>query len=143
MASSFSAQIAAAVTEIKGGLEAVIRQSADDVADDASLPVAQGGNMPVMDGFLRNSRVAALNTEPSGPTDKPAGYSNTGAPPEVTAAIAGFEIGDTICIRWTANYARYVEYGARGRAGRGFVRQAAQKWPAFVAANAARLLNGR
>lgn len=132
MASSFSAQIAAAVTEIKGGLNAVVKQSAQDVLEDASRPVAQGGSMPIQTGFLRNSLAVAINAEPT---------ASTG--PEVTAQIAGFEMGDTIAARWTADYAVHVEYGARGRAGRGFVRQAAQRWPALVAANAARLLNGR
>lgn len=142
MSGTFSAQIAAAVAEIKGGVEAVVRQSAQDVLEDASRPVAQGGNMPVDTGFLRNSLVVGLNVEPTGPGEKPEGYSNTGAP-AVELAIAGFDLGDTISARWTANYAKHVEYGARGRAGRAFVRQAAQKWAAFVSANAARLLNGR
>lgn len=88
--------------------------------------------MPVDTGFLRNSLAVAVNAEPTAATG-----------PEVAARIAGFELGDTISARWTAHYAVHVEYGARGRPGRAFVRQAAQKWPAFVAANAARLLNGR
>lgn len=88
--------------------------------------------MPVDTGFLRNSLAVAINTEPTNATG-----------PEVTAQIAGFEMGDTIAARWTADYAVHVEYGARGRTGRGFVRQSAQKWQGFVAANAARLLNGR
>lgn len=142
MAGTFSAQIAAAVAEIKGGVEAVVKQSAQDVLEEASRPVAQGGNLPVDLGFLRNSLSVALNAEPTGPSAKPDGYSNTGAP-AVELAIAGFEMGDTISARWTAEYAPHVEYGARGRPGRAFVRQAAQKWASFVAANAARLLNGR
>ena len=73
--------------------------------------------MPVSTGFLRNSLSVALNAEPTGPSVKPDGYSNTGAP-AVELAIAGFEMGDTIAARWTANYAGYVEYGARGRPGR-------------------------
>ena len=132
MAGTFTAQIAAAVAEIKGGLDAVVRQSAQDVLEDASRPVAQGGNLPVDTGALRNSLAVAINAEPTSPTG-----------PVATAQIAGFEMGDTIAARWTAEYAAHVEYGARGRAGRGFVRQSVQKWPAFVAANAARLLNGR
>lgn len=129
---SFSAQVAAAVAEIKGGLDAVVLQSAQDVLEDASRPVAQGGNMPVDSGYLRNSVAVAINAEPTSPTG-----------PAFIGSLAGFEMGDTISARWTANYAVHVEYGARGRAGRAFVRQAMQKWPAFVAANAARLLNGR
>ena len=135
MASSFSAQIASAVADIKGGLDAVVMQSAQDVLTDASLPVAQGGNLPVLTGYLRNSLAVAINSEPT---------TSTG--PEVTAQIAGFEMGDTISARWTANYAIHVEYGARGRAGRAFMRQAASKWQAVVTKNANILLarfNGR
>ena len=128
----FSAQIAAEIAQIKNGLEMVVRQSAQDVLEDASRPVAQGGSMPVVTGTLRNSLAVALNAEPT---------ASTG--PDVTLQLAGFEMGDTISARWTANYATYVEYGARGRPGRAFVRQAAQKWASFIAANAARLLNGR
>lgn len=129
---TFSAQVASAVAEIKGGLDMVVLQSAQDVLEDASRPVAQGGNMAVDTGALRNSLAVAINAEPT---------TSTG--PEVTAQIAGFEMGDTIMARWTANYATYVEYGSRGRSGRAFMRQAMTKWPAIVAANAARLLNGR
>lgn len=143
MAGTFSAQIAAAVAEIKGGVEAVVKQSAQDLADEASIPVSQGGNMPVKDGFLRNSRVGGLNVEPAGPVEKPSGYHDTSGPPPLELVLAGFEMGDTILIRWTANYAGYIEYGTRGRPGRAFVRQAATKWASFVSANAARLLNGR
>lgn len=132
---SFSAQVAAEIAQIKNGLDMIVLQSAQDVLNDASRPVAQGGNLPVDTGHLRNSLAVAINAEPT---------TSTG--PEVTAQIAGFEIGDTIMARWTANYATYVEYGSRGRAGRAFVRQAAQKWQAIVTKNANVLLarfNGR
>ena len=46
--------------------------------------------------------------------------------------IAGAEIGDTVYVGWTANYARPREYRD------GFLASAAQKWPDFVDKNAAR-----
>lgn len=142
---SFSAQIASAVAEIKGGLDGVIMQSAQDVIEDASLPTDQGGNLKVDTGFLRNSLSIAINSEPSGPTEKPKGYNepDRNLTPVIEASIAGFQAGDTIMARWTANYAKYQEYGSRGRAGRAFVRQAAQKWQEIVSKNAAILLGRR
>lgn len=148
MAGSFSAQIASAVADIKGGLDAVVMQSAQDVLNDASLPVAQGGNMPVQFGFLRNSLVVAINSEPSGITEKPKGYNepDRNLTPVIEASIAGYQAGDTIMARWTANYAVHQEYGSNGRAGRAFMRQAAQKWQMHITKNANILLarfNGR
>lgn len=140
---SFSAQIAAEVAQIKNGLEMVVRQSAQDLADEIDRPVAQGGNMPVLDGYLRNSRVMVLNGPPPAMTTKPKGFHNTSAPPAVEFVLAGFKIGDTIGLYYTAAHGPAQEYGARGRPGRAFVRQAATKWASFVSANAARLLNGR
>lgn len=140
---SFSAQIAAEVAQIKNGLEMVVRQSTQDLADEIDRPVAQGGNMPVDTGYLRNSRVMVLNGPPPAMTTKPKDYNNTSAPPAAELVLAGFEIGDTIGLYYTAAHGPAQEYGARGRAGRGFIRQGAQKWASFVAANAARLLNGR
>lgn len=145
---SFSAQIASAVAEIKGGLDGVIMQSAQDVLNDASLPTDQGGNLKVDTGFLRNSLSIAINAEPSGPVEKPKGYDepDRNLAPAIEASIAGYQAGDTIMARFTANYAIHQEYGSRGRAGRAFVRQAAQKWQAIVTKNANVLLarfNGR
>lgn len=121
----FTAQIASFVTQSKARLEAVIKQSAQDVGDLAQRPVAKGGNMPVDTGFLRNSLVAGLN-----------GTTSLSGPDSYVLAIAGMELGDSVMFGWTANYARYVEYGTQGRAGRFFALTAAQEWQAIVARNA-------
>lgn len=106
-------------------MELVVKQSAQDVGDLAQRPVAKGGNMPVDTGFLRNSLVAGLN-----------GTTGLSGPDAYVLAIAGMELGDSVMFGWTANYARYVEYGTRGRAGRFFMLSAAQEWQAIVARNA-------
>lgn len=103
----------------------VFKQSSQDVFEIAQTPVAQGGNMPVDTGFLRNSLVSGLN----GTT------AMTGADGYVMT-IAGAELGDTIQGYWTADYARHVEYGANGRAPRFFARNAAAQWQAIVDKNA-------
>lgn len=121
----FTAQIAAFAEDAKRKMELVVKQSAQDVGDLAQLPVAKGGNMPVDTGFLRNSLVAGLN-----------GTTSLNGPDAYVLAIAGMELGDSVLFGWTANYARYVEYGTQGRAGRFFMLNAAQQWQAIVARNA-------
>lgn len=118
----FDAQVAEWVRQVKDAAEAVALEAAQATLTDAQLPVAQGGNMPVLTGNLRNSLAVGINTEPTERT------------PDFTARLAGFELGDTISARWTADYAAYVEYGTRGRPGRAFVRQAAQRWGQHVKA---------
>lgn len=123
--SQFTAQIAAFAEDAKRKMELTIKQSAQDVGEIAQRPVAKGGNMPVDTGFLRNSLVAGLN-----------GTTSLSGPDSYVLAIAGAELGDSIFFGWTANYARYVEYGTQGRAGRFFALSAAQQWQAIVARNA-------
>lgn len=121
----FTAQIDAFAEQAKAKLELVVKQSAQDVGDLAQRPVAKGGNMPIDTGFLRNSLVAGLN-----------GSTSLSGPDAYVLAIAGMELGDSVLFGWTANYARYVEYGTQGRAGRFFMLNAAQQWQAIVARNA-------
>lgn len=128
--SQFTAQIAAFAEKSKAKLELVVKQSAQDVGEIAQTPVAKGGNMPVDTGFLRNSLVAGLN-----------GTTSLIGPDSYVLAIAGAEIGDSIFFGWTANYARPVEYGAQGRAGRFFMLNAAQQWQRIVSQNAEKARN--
>lgn len=123
--SQFTAQMQAFADRAKEKLELVVKQSAQDVGDLAQRPVAKGGNMPVDTGFLRNSLVSGLN-----------GTTSLSGPDSYVLAIAGAELGDSIFFGWTANYARYVEYGTQGRAGRFFMLNAAQQWQAIVSRNA-------
>lgn len=128
MAGTFTAQIRNWTEKAKRNLDLVIKQSAQDVFEIAQTPVAQGGNLPVDTGFLRNSFVASLN-----------GSTSLTGPDAYVLAIAGFELGDVIFGGWTAEYAVHVEFGARGRAPRFFMRGAAQQWQSIVNANAAKL----
>jgi hypothetical protein len=128
---SFTAQINAWVAATKERGEAVFKQSAQEVIETMQTPVAAGGNMPVDTGFLRASLRTTLNAPTQG------GLANPGTPAQydsgsVSLAINGAGLGDTIYAVYTANYASFVEYGSRGRPGRGFVRLAAQQWPQIV-----------
>ena len=124
MADQFAAKVEAWVRETKERMTLVIRASAQDVIEEAQAPVAKGGNMPVDTGFLRNSLQSSLN----GST------SLTGAESYVMVA-SRMVVGSVADFGWSANYARHVEYGARGRKGRFFVRNAAAQWQDIVDAN--------
>lgn len=127
MAKTFAAQLA----DIRGltvkRIEAVAKQSIQDVVDDMQTPKAKGGRMPVDTGFLLNSLVSGLD----GSFGPPGADSYTGV-------IAGMEIGDVVRFAYTAEYAVHQELGTSRFAGNHFMGAAAAKWPAFVAANAAR-----
>lgn len=63
-------------------------------------------------------------------------------PPDYVFVIAGTRFGDRLYANFTADYAKYVEYGANGRPGVGVIRRAAMYWPQVVNTNAQRLMNG-
>lgn len=80
------------------------------IVERAQLPVASGGNMPVVTAKLKNSIRGAVNSIPTGASDSPAG------------AVARAGLGDEILIGWTANYAWVQEIR------RGFMRLALTGW---------------
>jgi hypothetical protein len=94
------------------------------------------GNLPVDTGFLRASLVATVGKANFTLRDRPVQrrrrtyqYDDS----EVVFAISDAKLNDPIEAVYTARYARVVEYGSRGRAGRRFVALAAQQWPRIVA----------
>jgi len=106
--------------------ERVAKQSIDDVIRIAQTPVAQGGDMPVDTGTLRNSIVSSLQ-------------GGIAAPGEggVTLTIAQLKAGDTITFTWTADYARARHYLVGVGQGGGLWRdKAAQQWQQIVRRNA-------
>ena len=123
--STFTAQIKGFTDRAKEKIEAVVKQSAQEVFSIAQTPVAQGGRMPVDTGFLRNSLVAELN-----------GATVAGGADAYVLAVAGMDLGDVIFGGWTAEYARFQEYGTSRMAGNYFMLGAAQQWQAIVARNA-------
>ena len=123
--STFTAQIKAFTEKSKEKIEAVVKQSAQEVFSIAQTPKAMGGRMPVDTGFLRNSLVASLN-----------GSTVGGGADAYVMAIAGMDLGDTIFAGWTANYARFMEYGTSKTPANYYMLSAAQQWQAIVARNA-------
>ncbi|KRG47345.1 hypothetical protein ARC20_03170 [Stenotrophomonas panacihumi] len=129
MASKFGDQVKSFAERAKLRQQAIFRESAQELLDEANTPEAQGGKMPVDTSFLRNSSAASTDGVPS------AG----GAVPQLV--FLGLEIGQSVWIGWTAAYAMRIEHGFYGedrlgrkyaQAGKGFARAAAQNWPFIV-----------
>lgn len=136
--SNFTAQINDWVGETNERIEAVFKKSTERTIEMMQRPVAKGGNMPVDTGFLRNSLQTSLNSPILAVLENPGipvAYDGQG----ITLTILGAEVGDTIYAVYGANYAGFVEYGANGRPGRAFVRQAAAKWKSTVSQTALEL----
>ncbi len=115
------------IAKTEGLLTAVIQESVQSVAIDASVPWFKGGKMRVVTGFLRNSEAAEIGSLPAGESKRPEDYANSDFDPSaIILVINQMKLGDTIYIGWTAEYARFMENRY------GFMRSAAQKWPEFV-----------
>lgn len=103
MAETFAASLKAFEKKVKEQALNIIRESAQDVIEDAQLPKAMGGRMPVVTGNLRNSLQSSLNG--SGLTSGEQSYILT---------IASMELGDLVTFGWTAEYALRQEFGFTG-----------------------------
>lgn len=113
----------------KRKLLAIFRQSAQELAEEANTPEANGGRLPVDTGNLMNSQRASTQGMPA-ESSQP-----------VALALVSVELGQTVWIGWTAAYAMRQEHGffgedALGRVyaqpGKGFAHAAAQNWDVIV-----------
>ena len=98
------------------------------------------GNLPFDTGFLRASLVVGIGEVVAPLTYPPEDAENQafvwrGEGMEVVGQAL---ITDPIEARYTAAYARAVEYGTGKRRGRAFVRLAWQQWPQIVSRNLAK-----
>lgn len=125
---SFTADVKGWSDKALRNSEAIFKQSVQDVTQDAQLPTAKGGRMRVDTGFLRNSHISGKN-----------GSLSEQGEEAYTATIASLELGDTYSAGWTAEYAAYREFGARGQEPDFFMRGALQKWNQFVRLNASKV----
>ena len=138
MTDSFSKQIEAIVNKNIKVLEAVAKQSIQDVVNRSQLQgpsVAnpsggKGGDMPVDTGFLRASGAGSLEGMPSGPSSNPQKLPHKYSDNSVVSALANLKLGDTFYFGWTADYAlkTNVRYG--------FMDKAIQNWQGYVTKNA-------
>lgn len=154
----FSVQVNDIITMTEKRMNALIRQSTQEVIDLAQTPgpsvastsaaiasqsgkrqgpvaaPGKGGKMPVDTGFLRASGQLSLNGMPTGPTRGNADGSYQYDANSTELKLAKAKIGDTIFFGWTAEYAQYME------ARYGFLASAVQKWPAIVERVAAEIV---
>lgn len=131
---SFSDEVQDWVRKVEGAEEAIFKESVQELVAEAQKPRSVGGHMRVDTGFLRASLLASTSAMPViNPAARPVegkSYGYDGS--EISAVIAGSELGQTIHLGYTASYAAFREFGSNGQAPDAFVRSAAQRWPQIV-----------
>ncbi|MDR7032939.1 HK97 gp10 family phage protein [Mesorhizobium sp. BE184] len=129
---SFAATVGNWCQKVPNALEVVFKEAAQEL-------VSQLGQLaPVDTGFLRASLMASTTAMPQLTRANP-GVSVPADLGDIVLVINGADLGDTIYLGYTANYAAFVAYGAQGRAPRPWVTLAAQRWPMIVDEVAARV----
>jgi len=108
-------------------VDAVLKDSAQEVVSVAQKPKAKGGRMPVDTGNLRNSLMSSIY-----------GGASAQGPASHIMVAASLRGGDVATFTWTAKYARPVNDGNRGRPGAHFVEGAVEQWQAIVRASTAK-----
>ncbi|TRC78514.1 HK97 gp10 family phage protein [Mesorhizobium sp. WSM4310] len=142
MMASFAATVGAWVAAVPLALEMVFKESAQELvsqldqllADEVYDKPATPGYKRT--GFLRASLMASTTAMPTLSRENP----GAPVPPDlgdVILVINGVDLGDTLYLGYTANYAAFVHYGAQGRAPRPWVTMVAQRWVMIVEAKAA------
>lgn len=143
MINSFDAVIDRVVADTKNKMLAVVKNSIQEVVEDAQTPLAKGGKMHVDTGFLRSSGQARLNQLPVGQTEgRDRAEGEMGVLPEyaipdnadyILPTLAKMKIGDTFYFGWTARYAQIREIYD------GFMESAVMKWKQIVDSQIRRL----
>lgn len=136
--STFAADVADWALKVEGAVEVIFRESAQELAREMDLlleqtvydqPISSSGYRRT--GFLRASLVASPVAMPLMTRDNP----GVPVPPDlgdVILVINGAELGGTIYLGYTANYAAFVHYSANGQSGRPWVTMTAQRWEIIV-----------
>lgn len=141
MAKSFAATVGQSAVKVDGALEVVFKESAQELVSQMDKLLADMVyDQPSSEnyrrtGFLRASLMASREAMPRLYRDNP----GASVPPDlqqVILVISSADIGDTIYLGYTANYAAYVHYGAKGAAPRPWVTLIAQRWEEIVAVKA-------
>lgn len=128
----FAATVSDWVKESKSRQLAWVRTTLQDLDREIALPVARGGNMPVVTGNLRRSRLASTDSMPG------IGEREFKADPggQITGVIANLRLGQKFFYGFQAIYARRVEEV------RGFLRLGLQRFQ-VIADAAARKVQAR
>jgi hypothetical protein len=108
------------------------REAVQLTIDDAQEPKGDGGNMPIVTGFLRASIQGQVGEMPRGPSSNASRVDMKNV-----SQIAGMPIAAALVrwnpyrsqdfnVGWTANYARFMEFRY------GFMRLAVMKWDSNI-----------
>ena len=142
---SFSATVGAWAEKVPNALEAVFKEAAQELVSQMDqlladmvydAPPAASGYKRT--GFLRASLMASTTAMPQLTRDNP-GVSVPADLGDVVLVINGADLGDTIFLGYTANYAAFVAFGANGAPPRPWVNLVAQRWVQIVDETAARV----
>lgn len=137
MAQSFSATVEEWTRRVEGAVEAIFKESVQELVEQADALLTQmvyeAPPSPNYNrtGFLRASVTASNTSMPL--ANRPQGVPQAGYLAEIEVVIAGTDLGGTIYIGWTAEYAGYVHYGANGAVPKPWVDLVAQRWETIVA----------
>lgn len=138
MTETFAAQVAAWAQAVDGAVEAIFKEAAEELVEEMDMllvqsvyaqPVSASGYKRT--SFLRASLVASKTVMPLLHRENP-GVPVTPDLGDVILVINGAEVGETLYLGYTANYAAWVHFSANGHAGRPWVSMAAQRWQAIV-----------
>lgn len=119
---SFSKQVGGFTQQYRRRMHFIAKTAVQEMATEASIPIAQGGRMPVDTSFLRSSLLAAFDGPPQGPTE---GVPITGSPLAATL-IRWDPLTQVFWMGWTAHYASLMELRYGFRTG------ASERWDTFV-----------
>ena len=114
---TFDKQIQNFTRHYRAQFRAVAREAVQDTVAKAQTPTGDGGRMRIDTGFLRASIQAGIRDMPAGPTQPEKGakkntYYNqvAGEPIAVTLLRWDPNLGATLFVGWTAEYAQVREY---------------------------------
>lgn len=142
MAQSFAAQVGMWCQKVPRAMEIVFKESAQEIVsqmDDLLASMVYAGPQPAgykRTGFLRASLVASTSVMPRLTRENPGVPVPTDLG-DVILVINGTDLGQTVYLGYTANYAAFVHFGANGAAPRPWVNLVAQRWQQIVEAKAA------
>jgi hypothetical protein len=123
---AFAATVGNWCEKVPNALEIVFKESAQELVSQLNQLV------PRDTGFLAASLMASTTAMPALTRANP-GVAVPSDLGDILLVINGADLGDIIYLGYTANYAAYVHYGARGNPPRPWVTMVAQRWEMIVA----------